>query len=354
MKNLFTLLLLVFALTRTGFAQNCTTPVSASVFQNGFNAIAVTQGDQNKLIRANRFVGDKCLSSAQVKTIAMLFTADSMRLDFCKTAYPRTTDPANFYDVYDAFGSFSNALRLYHFVEHYTVPVSTPTATPVPQVSFPNYAYPDTVRYTGNKGCAGPAMADAAFLTAAQNVFAQPTDEAKYVAVQDMSARNCFTFAQAMKLASLFRSDDYKMRVLTTTFPVVYDQDHYTSGIVLFSTTQLQTNWTNYAVAYLTPPPPACLVSDADFKLLLKDVQEKRFASEKMSLIELLSKDRCFSVAQIRTLGMEFSFGEERMKVYKMLYKKCTNQKDYYKVVDDLQFDSEKAEMRRFINAGGK
>jgi hypothetical protein len=37
-----------------------------------------------------------------------------------------------------------------------------------------------------------------------------------------------------------------------------------------------------------------------------------------------------------------------------MLYKKCTNQKDYYQVVDDLQFDAEKAEMRRYINAGGK
>jgi hypothetical protein len=352
MKNLFTLLLLVVGLAKTGFAQNCTTPVSASVFQNGFNAIAVTQGDQNKLIRANRFVGDKCLSSAQVKTIAMLFTADSMRLDFCKTAYPRTTDPANFYDVYDAFGSFSNALRLYNFVENYSVPVVTTPAPP--QVSFPNYAYPDTLRYTGKKGCAGPAMTDAAFLTAAQNVFAQPTDESKHVAVQDIASRNCLTFAQAMKLASLVRADEYKMRVLTTTFPVVYDQEHYPSGIVLFSTTQMQTNWTNYAVAYLTPSPLACLVTDAEFKKLLKDVQDKRFASEKMPLIEMLSKDRCFNVTQIRALGMEFSFGEERMKVYKMLYKKCTNQKDYYQVVDDLQFDSEKAEMRRYINAGGK
>jgi Domain of unknown function (DUF4476) len=351
MRKIFTTLLLILGITGMSFAQNCQTPISAAVFQTGFNSIAVTQGDQAKLIRASRFVSDKCLSASQVKTIALLFGGDSLRLEFCKTAYARTTDQANYYDVYDAFRAFSYALRLYNYVEHYTVPVSTPVAA---QLTFPNYAYPDTVRYTGKKGCAGPAMTDAAFMTAAQNIAAQPSDESKYVAVQDLVGRNCFTFAQTMKLASLMRTDDYKMRVLTTTFPVVYDQEHYPSGIVVFSTTQMQNNWTSFAAAYLTPPPAPCLVTDAEFKVLLNDVKEKRFTSEKMNLIEMLSKDRCFNVAQIRALAMEFSFGDERMKTYKMLYKKCTNQKDYYQVVDDLQFDAEKAEMRRFINAGGK
>ncbi|MGL5891493.1 MAG: DUF4476 domain-containing protein, partial [Bacteroidia bacterium] len=351
MRKIFTTLLLFLGITSLSFAQNCQTPISSAAFQTGFNSIAVTQGDQAKLIRASRFVSDKCLSSAQVKTIALLFGGDSTRLEFCKTAYPRTSDQANYYDVYDAFRAFSYALRLYNYVEHYTVPVSTPTTV---QINFPNYAYPDTVGYRGNKGCAGPAMTEAAFLTATQNVFAQPTDESKYVSVQDVASRNCLTFAQAMKLASLVRSDDYKMRVLTATFPIVYDQDHYPSVIVLFSTTQMQNNWTNYARVYLTPPPAPCLVTEAEFKVILNDVKDKRFATEKMNLIEMLSKDRCFSVAQIRSLALEFPFGDERMKTYKMLYNKCNNQKDYYQVVDDLQFDAEKAEMRRFINAGGK
>lgn len=351
MKKIFTTLLLILGVTGMSFAQNCQTPISSATFQTGFNSIAITQGDPAKLIRASRFVSDKCLSALQVKTIAMLFGGDSLRLEFCKTAYSRTTDQANYYDVYDAFRVFSYALRLYHYVEHYTVPVSTPTTV---QVNFPNYAYPDTVRYTGKKGCAGPAMTEFAFMTAAQNIVAQPTDESKYVAVQNLVGGNCFTFAQTMKFASLMRSDDYKMRVLTTTFPVVYDQEHYPSGIVLFSTTQMQNNWTNFASTYLTPPQAPCLVTDEEFKVLLNDVKDKRFTAEKMSLIEMLSKDRCFNVAQIRALAMEFPFGDERMKTYKMLYKKCTNQKDYYQVVDDLQFEAEKAEMRRYINAGGK
>lgn len=352
MKKIFTTLLLILGSAGMSFAQNCQTPITTAVFQPGFNSIAVTQGDQAKLIRASRFVGDKCLSASQIKTIALLFAGDSLRLEFCKTAYARTTDTANYYEVYDAFRAFSYALRLYNYVEHYTVPVTTPVVAQV--ITFPNYAYPDTVRYTGKKGCAGPAMTEAAFMNAAQNIVAQPTDESKYVAVQDLAGRNCFTFAQSMKLASLMRADDFKMRVLTTTFPVVYDQEHYPSGIVVFSTTQMQNNWTSFAAAYLTPPPAPCLVTDAEFKTLLNDVKAKRFTSEKISLIELLAKDRCFNVAQIRALGMEFSFGDERMKIYKLLYKKCPNQKDYYQVVDDLQFDAEKAEMRRFINAGGK
>ncbi|MGL5890596.1 MAG: DUF4476 domain-containing protein, partial [Bacteroidia bacterium] len=43
---------------------------------------------------------------AQVKTIALLFGGDSLRLEFCKTAYPRTTDQVNYYGVYDAFRVF--------------------------------------------------------------------------------------------------------------------------------------------------------------------------------------------------------------------------------------------------------
>lgn len=351
MKTTFTSLLLFLALSSQSFAQNCQNPISPAVFQTGFNSVALQQGDPAKLIRATRFTSDKCMSASQVKMIALLFATDSARLDYCKSAYAHTVDPANYYDVYDAFRAFSAALRLYNYVEHYTGPTAP---APAAQVSFPNYAYPDTLRYVGKKGCAGPAMNATAFQQAAQNVFAQPTDESKLVAVQDIAARNCLTFAQAMKLAALLQADNFRLRVLTTTFPSVYDQEHYPSGVVLFSTTQLQNEWTTYARSYLAPPPVICKATDEEFKQVLTDVQAKNFAAEQMSILELVAKDRCFSVAQIRTLATQFPFGRERIKVYKLFYAKCHNQKDYYQVVDDLTFPDEKAEMRRYIAAGGK
>lgn len=352
MKKTLTSLLLLLAMTSLSIAQNCQTPTSAAVFQNGFNSIAIQQNDQLKLTKAVRFTGDKCLYASQVKTIALLFSADSVRLEYCEMAYAHTFDPANYFDVYDAFHSFSSALRLYDYVQHATTPVVV-DAAPV-QVSFPAYAYPDTNHYAGRKGCNGPAMTENAFKQAAQNVFIQPTDESKFVAVQSIANQNCLTFAQSMKLASLMKSDDYRLRTLTNTFYKVYDQEHYASGIVLFSTTQAQNDWTNFAKSYLTPPPPECKVTEAEFKTIMNDLQAKRFPDEKMNMVELLAKDRCFTVAQIRKIAAEFAFGEEKMKTYKLLYPKCKDQNNYYQVIDDLSFASEKDEMKRFIAAGGK
>lgn len=353
MKKIFTSLLLFLAIANTSIAQNCQNPISSATFQTGFNMIAVQQGDPAKLLKASRFTSDKCLYSSQIKTIALLFAGDSVRYEYCKSAYSHTYDPAEFYDVYEAFRSFSWALRLYNYVEHYAGPVVVNDQAPA-QVSFPAYAYPDTIRYTGKKGCPGPAMTDNAFTQAAQNVFIQPTDESKFVAVQSIANQNCLTFAQSMKLASLMKSDDYRLRTLTNTFYKVYDQEHYASGIVLFSTTQGQNDWTNFAKSYLTPPAPECKVSEADFKTIMNDLQAKRFTDDKMNMVELIAKDRCFTVSQIRKIAAEFSGGDEKIKTFKLLYPKCKDQNNYYQVIDDLTFSSEKDEMKRFIAAGGK
>lgn len=323
------------------------------MFQSGFNQIAIQQSNQQKLNKALPFASSNCFTSAQVKNLAMLFTEDSYRLDFCKTAYAHTTDPANFFDVYDAFGTFSWAFRLYDYVNKKTVAVVTPVSivqTPV----FPNYAYPGFSPYKGKTGCTGPVVSEESFKTIAQNVFIQPTDESKYVAIQTAADQHCLAFAHIMKLTSLMQSESLKLRVLMNTFARVYDQENYQSGIVLFSTTASQNEWINYAKAYLTPPPPVCLVTDPDFNGILKDIQAKHFADDKMGIVKLLAKDRCFSVAQIRTISKEFPFGTEKLSTFKSLYAKCTDKNNYYKLVDELTFSSEKDDLRNFIKNDGK
>jgi hypothetical protein len=53
------------------------------------------------------------MSSQQVKTIAMLLVNDDARLEFASAAYAITVDPENFYEVYDAFTTFSRVMRLH-------------------------------------------------------------------------------------------------------------------------------------------------------------------------------------------------------------------------------------------------
>ena len=353
MKKFTFFFLLLFTFANFGKAQTCNNPVSNTIFQNNFNQIAIQQTNDLKLAKANLFVNSNCVLSSQVKNIAQLFTEDNYRLEFCKNAYPHTFDQVNYPDVYDAFTTFSGALRLYDFINN------VPFITPPPPVSaepvYPNVAYPSSANYTGKKGCAGPVLNDASFKTVAQNVFIQPTDESKQIAIQNASNNNCLDFAQVMKLISLLQTEDFRLQLLEYTFPRVYDQEHYQSGIVLFTNTQMQTNWTNFAQQFLNPPPPppvVCSVSTADFNAALQNIRSKSFEDDKVKTVNLLAPDHCFNVEQIKSIGKEFAF--DKLTVFKALYAKCPDQNNYYKLVDELTFSSEKDDLRNFIKNGGK
>lgn len=359
MKHFFTLFITL--ITTSAFAQFCSTPAAQSVYQTSFNQMAVMRNDAAKLERANAFVNANCVTSDQVKNIALLFQSDSVRMVFCKEAYTHTFDYQNFFVVYDAFASFSYALRTYDHVSKVVVPkavVPAGTIATRPNTNagpvYANWVYPDTARLTPSKGCAGPVANETMFKALSENVFKQPTDESKLVAIEQASAGNCLSMAQIMKLTSLITSEDIRLRVLKSTFPRVYDQEHYPSAAAAFATQPMKDQWMAFSRSYLTPPPPPCLVTDTDFNKLYADVQAKRFKEDKMAAITMMSKDRCFNVEQIRKLSQEFAFGEEKLKVMKMCYAKCPDQNNFYKLVDELTFQSEKDDLTNFINKGGK
>lgn len=356
-------------------AQRCKTPVSEAVFQQNFNQIAVLRGDDGKQPRAEQFVTANCVSSQQLKTMAQLFTSDSVRLIVCEKAYPKVTDTANFFTVYDAFASFSYALRLYDFVQHYkpatgpaqstprpsSPPVITPTTTTTTTtttlvtrpagLSFPLWVYPDTVRATASKDCAGPVIAEQQFQSLANNAFVQPTEEAKVVAIENAFTANCMSMAQQMKMASLLQNEDNRMRVMKAGFARVYDQEHYPSATTMFTAGTKKDEWNNYCAAYLTPP---CAVSEQDFKPLLAQIAAKSFDDDQVQLVEMMIVNRCFNTAQLKAIADEMTFDEGKMKVFKMCYARCPDKQNYYQLTEKLTFTGNKDELRRFINAGGK
>lgn len=353
MKQLFTFTFLFIA--GFVFAQRCITPVSPAIYQQNLNQITVMRGDVGKQQRADEFVTRNCVSSQQVKGIAALFVSDSIRYIFCRTAYQTVTDKENFFLVYDAFKSFSWSIRLYDYVfrnptQTGPTTIVTPPA-PVAGPVYPAWVYPDTARTTSSRGCSGPVIAEAAFSLVAANVFKQPTDESKIVAIESASANNCLSTAQLMKLSSMLSGDDNRMRAMKSGFTRVYDQEHYSAATVVFAAKPKQDEWTAYCAAYLTPP---CVVSNQDFAPLLQQIKDKTFPSDKLALVKLLAKDRCFNTGQLQQIADEFSFDDERMEIFKLCYPKCPDRQNYYLLVDKLTFSTNKDELKRFINAGGK
>lgn len=352
MKKLLLLLLVISS--SFAFAQRCTVPVSTSIYQQNLAQINIMRGDVGKQQRAEEFVTRNCVSSAQVKGIAVLFMSDSIRMVFCRTAYHTVTDTGNFFVVYDAFKSFSWALRLYDHVVRYPDQAGlNTTIPPAAEVhpTFPLWVYPDTARSTGSKGCSGPVVTESAFGLIADNVFKQPTEESKIVAIESASANNCLSMAQLMKLASILTQEPNRMRVMKNGFARVYDQEHYASAGSMFATAAKKDEWNNYCSAYLTPP---CVVTNQDFGPLLQQIKNKSFPAEKLDLVKLMAKDRCFNVNQLSQISDEFSFDDEKMEIFKLCYAKCPDKQNYYLLIDKITFSTNKDELKRFINAGGK
>lgn len=352
--------LLFVLLLSAGARAQCGAPVSNTDFQNAFNQIAVQQVASNKLVKALDFINANCLSATQAKTLAQLFGNDTDRLQFCKAAYPRIYDRQNYYEVYDAFTSNASIIRLHDFVLGWAtgdppvtapaIPVPAPsTPPPAKPIAFPKWTYPTSDAYSGTKGCAGPIISQEDFNELATLTANQPTDESRQVTIQNAANEQCLDLQQVMKLISLVKSESVRYNTLSAVFPSVFDQEHYSAAAAVFPTPAMKTKWTGFASEYLTPAPPPCTVSANDFKSAVNAVNAKHFADERLAVVDLLAKDRCFTVDQIRTISQAAPFGEEKMTMFKKLYPKCTDKPNYYKLVNELKFTHEQEEMNEFI-----
>ena len=213
----------ILFLSLSASAQNCTTIVSNTVYQTNYNSIASTSGDQIKLDYSKNFIQHSCLSSQQVKQIADLFQTDAYRLEFCKEAFSHTYDLVNFYDVYDAFGSFSNAIRLYDYVNgkslngvalaHEINTDNNQWNEPVVDdgfvqeqntFSFPEYNYPNSKKYFGKVGCEYP-MAENDFQHIILSLYNHASDEDKMLEAQNIADNNCLDISHLMKIVSVLQ-----------------------------------------------------------------------------------------------------------------------------------------------------
>jgi hypothetical protein len=113
-------------------------------FQDKLRSLAAEQDGSHKLHQAKDLAGMHWLSSLQVKAIASRLNDDGARLEFATTAYPRTVDPENFYEVYDAFSSFSKVMRLHDRIR--SLQVAPPVAIEPPPATVTEEEMKDILR----------------------------------------------------------------------------------------------------------------------------------------------------------------------------------------------------------------
>jgi Domain of unknown function (DUF4476) len=355
MKNYCVLFFFAFC-TLSASAQ-CTQAVNNTLYTQNYSSIASQANDHQKLEFAKSFVTNNCVSSSQVKAIAMLFAAEDHRLTFCQQGYQNVVDKNDFYNVYDAFQSFSYAFKLHDYVLEQrklasgNEQVEAPILNVESVLIFPNYNYPNATNYNGATGCS-PPISNSDFMVLAKNVNSYPSDQDKIAMAAVIVQDNCLSMSQFMKLASLISEETLRKDFMMTNFENVHDLDNYPAAQQCFSYDPFKVDWMNYCLEYLTPEVPeiTCEVDENKFKEMLKNIDNANFANDQIALVKNLNNNNCFSTSQVKRILEEFSFPENKLDAANILYPKCSDPENYYTLKGSFSFPSYESDFQDLLN----
>lgn len=361
MKQIFTLLFSII-FTSTVSAFQCGQPMSYREFGMLRQQLLNTNNPNRAYQMAMDMAKTNCFTSNQVEDLATLLANDRDRLDFCKTAFRNTFDKENFEEVYDAFISFSNALRLYKFVNAQPMPNTTIITNPNPYSTTTTtitYNYPNVQQYTGKFGCNG-YINEFTFRQLKQQLMMINNELGMFNAAKQMVHGYCMNVAQVMEICALFNNENMRYDLLTDAFPNVYDIDNYTFVGQLFSNQPLRDKCMNtispnrpvFKNPNTQPPvniPPSCAPNPNEFAEMKASIQNISFNSSRESQLKSVVRGRCFNVNQVKELLNIFSFESSKLDLAKFLYDFCNEKQNYYKVNDVFNFSSSKDDLNAYI-----
>lgn len=88
-------------------------PLTEPELRQRLDEFRAAPDDGARVKRAGEWLAARRFSSLQVKALAQAIADEDARLEFALSAFPRVVDPENFYEVYDAFQTFSKVFRLH-------------------------------------------------------------------------------------------------------------------------------------------------------------------------------------------------------------------------------------------------
>jgi len=94
-----------------------------------------------------------------------------------------------------------------------------------------------------------------------------------------------------------------------------------------------------------------CNTTDEDVKNLKKQIQGEAFSDDQQRVADMAAKNKCMSVAQIKEVASAFTFSENQLSFLKAAYENCTEQGNYYQLMESLTFSADKEELEKFINS---
>ena len=92
-----------------------------------------------------------------------------------------------------------------------------------------------------------------------------------------------------------------------------------------------------------------CGTSEQDVQNISKQIENENFADDKLRVANLVAKEKCMTVDQIKTISKLFDFSDDKMEFMKAAYTNCMNQGDYSQLMSEFDFSDDKEELKKFI-----
>ncbi|HEY5910870.1 MAG TPA: DUF4476 domain-containing protein [Verrucomicrobiae bacterium] len=173
-------------------------------FEESLQSLKAERDNGEKLRRAGEMVRARRLSSMQVKAIAAGLSDDNARLEFATAAYPRTVDRENFYEVYDAFTTFSRVMRLHDRIQQFERATG-------PQVEIP------------------PTVTNQELTDIIRSLRRESFDQTRSRLAQQIirDSRKLFLASQVKKIVDCFDFEPSKLEVAKQAYDRTLDREKY-------------------------------------------------------------------------------------------------------------------------------
>jgi hypothetical protein len=102
---------------------------------------------------------------------------------------------------------------------------------------------------------------------------------------------------------------------------------------------------------YNGPIGCAMPMSEGEFATAKQSLESKGFEDSKMTLAKQIARDRCFSVAQVKTIMGMFSFEDSKLEFSKFAYDHTHDLGNYYQVNDAFSFESSIDDLNKYIQS---
>lgn len=331
-------------------SSRCGQAIDNAVFKQHLNNINRQENPARKLEVAKQVAREQCLSSAQVKLITKGLGSEYHKLEFAQEAYHNTFDPSNFYEVYDAFSSFSVVFRLHDWILAGASPNTTGVPASPTLVTFPKYPYPNALGYKGAKGCP-VALSDGDFHTMVATIAALEGDALRQKEANRVCAAHCLSTAQIMKLASLLQLETNRLSFSKSSYSRAFDLENYPAMIEVFSHQPNQENLKVFIQQHsVRPEATPCGVNQQDFAAVKNTIAKQEFNHSRIAVAkQVIESKKCFQSIQVLQLVQLMDFENAKLEIAKFAYAYTVDPENFLTVLEAFTFDNSKRDLTDFV-----